>query len=154
MLFGEEMVNKGHQIDWLLQSEDPCSRGYTVEWNGCTVYVGATDLRSSLLARLHKHLLGIKHDLQTLRLAATNKYDFIQVKDKFLAGLIAIVAAYRSDCRFVYWLSYPFPESSLYEARAGIARYPRLSWIRGHVFKFLLYRVIARFADHVIVQSD
>lgn len=55
---------------------------------------------------------------------------------------------------FVYWLSYPLPESYLIRARDGTARYPLLYLVRGTVFKFLLYRVLLPAAAHVFVQSE
>ena len=64
------------------------------------------------------------------------------------------MAARRYRKRFVYWLSYPFPEDYLYRAKEPDARYPLLYFIRGSVFKFLLYRVLLPAADHIIVQSE
>jgi glycosyltransferase involved in cell wall biosynthesis len=106
------------------------------------------------LHRVRKHVLGIVHDLRLFALLRRGNYDIIEVKDKFLSGLFAIVAARLFRKRFVYWLSYPFPEAYLYGARDGTARYPTLWLIRGATFSFLLYRVLLRAADHVFVQSD
>ncbi len=153
-LFAEEMVNKGHNIDWILQSEEACNKSYVTEWRSSRVFVGATDNGESRLSRIKKHLMGVANDFKVFKLTSTNNYDFIQVKDKFLSALFAIIAAKLNNCRFVYWLSYPFPEASIYEARAGIARYSALYLIRGYAFKFILYRIIAKFSDHIFVQSE
>ena len=51
-------------------------------------------------------------------------YDFVQVKDKFIAGAILLLAAKLTRTRFVYWLAYPFPEAWLDEARSHVARHP------------------------------
>jgi glycosyltransferase involved in cell wall biosynthesis len=56
--------------------------------------------------------------------------------------------------RFIYWLSYPFPEHYLLRAQDGTARYPRLYRWRGLAFKWMLYRWLLPAADHVFVQSD
>jgi len=154
VLFAEEMTAKGHDVDWLLQSEDSCRQPYATEWSGCRVYVGATNLGSTRLSRVDKHLKGLANDFRMFGLASKNGYDVIQIKDKILSALLAIIAARKNGSKFTYWLSYPFPEASIYEAKTGVARFPFLYYIRGVVFKFLLYRVIARWADHFFVQSE
>ena len=76
-------------------------------------------------------------------LAKSGEFQFIQVKDKFISGLMALVAARMSGIPFLYGLSYPFPEEYLQKAREKNARYPVFYRVRGEVFRFLLYRVIA-----------
>ncbi|HLW23745.1 MAG TPA: glycosyltransferase family 4 protein [Steroidobacteraceae bacterium] len=154
VLFARELVGRGHRIDWILQSEAACGHAYETPWGGGTAYVGATDLGDALWRRIRKHLLGLKNDLKVLSLPAREHYDVIQVKDKFLAGVLALIARRRFRCRFIYWLSYPFPESYLLRARDGTARYPWLYRVRGTVFKWLLYRWLLPAADHVFVQSE
>lgn len=154
VLFGEELASRGHKIDWLLQSEAHCANSYTTDWLGCRVWVGATDLGASLLNRIRKHVIGILHDLKLFPLMRSGRYDFIEVKDKFVSGLFAAVAARLFHKRFIYWLSYPFPEDYLLRAKEGTARYPLLYRIRGLTFKVLLYKVLLRAADHVFVQSE
>jgi len=154
VLFGEELGGRGHHIDWILQSEAACNRPYQIGWHGGTVWVGPTDLGASLFHRIRKHIRGIRHDLRVFALARGRNLDFILVKDKFLSGLPALLAARLFRRRFLYWLSYPFPESYLIRARDGTARYPWLYRIRGWVFHVLLYRVLLRAAEHVFVQSD
>ena len=154
VLFAEELATRGHVIDWILQSEGACEKAYVTPWGSGSVWVGPTDLGTSLWRRVRKHVLGIVHDLKLFSLLKRGNYDIIEVKDKFLSGLFAIVAARVLRKRFVYWLSYPIPESYLHGARDGTARYPALWLIRGAAFSFLLYRVLLRAADHVFVQSD
>jgi len=154
VLFGDELARRGYQIDLLLQSEGPCPAAYATEWSGGKVWVGPTDLGASLLNRLRKHLRGIVHDWSLFKHLRSGEYDLIEVKDKFVSGLFAMVAARRARKPFVFWLSYPFPEHYLLHARDGSARYPFLWWIRGHVFRVLLYKMLLRVADHVFVQSE
>lgn len=153
-LFGRELIGRGHEIVWVLQSEAPCDRPYTTTWNGAEVRVGATDLGEGRFDRLRKHLRGLANDLRTLTGRRERPFDIVQVKDKFLSALLALRLARRSGARFVFWLSYPFPESSLYEARTGVARYRTFYYLRGLVTHFLLYRIIAPRADHLMVQSE
>jgi glycosyltransferase involved in cell wall biosynthesis len=154
VLFARELAARGHRIDWILQSEAACARAYETSWGGGTAYVGATDLGDPLWRRVRKHLRGLRNDLKVLTLPGRSHYDVVEVKDKFLAGVLALIARRRFHTRFVYWLSYPFPESYLLRARDGTARYPWLYWVRGTVFKWLLYRWLLPAADHVFVQSE
>jgi glycosyltransferase involved in cell wall biosynthesis len=154
VLFGEELAGRGHRIDWILQSEAACSRSYAVAWHGGTVWLGPTDVGMSLFSRIRKHVLGILHDLRIFALARPLNYDFILVKDKFVSGLSALLAARLFRVRFIYWLSYPFPESYLIRARDGTARYPFLYRLRGRFSAAILYRVLLPAAEHIFVQSE
>jgi glycosyltransferase involved in cell wall biosynthesis len=154
VLFGVELAGRGHEIDWILQSETACARPYVTRWGGGRVWVGATDLGQSLFRRLRKHALGIGNDFRLISRVRRTRYDALEVKDKFLAGAIAAIACRVFHTRFIYWLSYPFPEHYLLRAKDGTARYPRLYVLRGLAFKWLLYRWLLRAADHVFVQSE
>lgn len=154
VLFGEELAGRGHKIDWLLQSEAPCRRSYVTAWAGGRVWVAAANRRPALLSRLHKHFAGIWNDAKVFVLLRGDTYDAVEVKDKFIGGVFALLAARLYRKRFVYWLSFPFPELYLTKARDGLAPYPLLYRLRGMAFAFLLYRVLLRFADHVFVQSE
>jgi glycosyltransferase involved in cell wall biosynthesis len=154
VLFGEELAGRGHHIDWILQSEAACARSHPVPWHGGTVWVGATDLGTSLFSRIRKHVRGILNDLRVFTLARRARYDFVLVKDKFLSGITALLAARLFGLPYLFWLSYPFPESYLIRARDGTARYPFLYRVRGAAFHALLYRLLLPAARHVFVQSE
>jgi glycosyltransferase involved in cell wall biosynthesis len=154
VLFGHELAARGHRIDWLLQSEAACDKAARVAWRGGDVWVGATDLGTSLPHRVRKHILGILHDLKLFSLLKSGGYQIIEVKDKFVSGVFAVIAARLFRKRFVYWLSYPFPEDYLHRAAESAGIYRLLYRIRGQVFKVLLYRLLLRAADHVFVQSE
>jgi len=154
VLFGKEITNRGHQIDWLLQSREACNKSYETVWEGGRAWVSRTDTGTSWISRLRKHSYSVLHSLRLFSLTRKNRYDFVQVKDQFIGGLLGLIAAKLNRTKFIYWLSYPFPEASLYAARVGTARYPLFYRIRGVVFKLLLYQVIMPTADHVFVQSE
>ncbi|HEY6483224.1 MAG TPA: glycosyltransferase family 4 protein, partial [Steroidobacteraceae bacterium] len=154
VLFGEELAARGHRIDWILQSEAPCTQGYITSWGGGQVWVAPADRGTSLLRRIRKHLAGIAHDAKLFRLLRGNRYDAVEVKDKFISALLAAIAARLYRKRFIYWLSYPFPEFYSLMARDARGVYRLLYRIRGASFRFLLYRVVLRAADHVFVQSE
>jgi len=154
-LFQEEFVERGHRIDWLLQSSEPTERSFVTPWGGGKAWVGKRHSAKGAWSALLNQLYGFLNDLKVFRLARQNRYDFIQVKDKFIAALMVMWICRRQRGRFVYWLSFPFPESYLYRAQQGkgYSNFPLLDRVRGHLFGFLLYRIILPAADHVFVQS-
>jgi glycosyltransferase involved in cell wall biosynthesis len=154
VLFGVELAARGHEIDWILQSEAACPRAYVTQWGSGRVWVGATDLGQSLLSRLRKHALGIANDCRLFSRLRRGCYDAVEVKDKFLSGIFAIIASRLFRTPFIYWLSYPFPDYYLQRAKDGTARYPLLYRVRGLAFKILLYRLLLPAADHIFVQSE
>ncbi len=153
-LFAKEINEKGHKIDWLLHSEEECDQEYVTNWRGNRVYVGRTDTGESLLARINKHYLSVKNDLKIKPLDRSNNYDILLVKDKFIAACFAGFTAWRHKRKFVFWLSYPFAEASIYEAKTKTARYPFLYLIRGYCFDIILYQIVSRTADFIFVQSE
>jgi glycosyltransferase involved in cell wall biosynthesis len=110
--------------------------------------------RYSLFHRVKKHLLGIANDARLFARLRGGDYDAIEVKDKFLTGILAVAASRLYRTKFVYWLSYPYPEYYLLSARDGTARYPFLYRLRGLLFKWLLYRWLLPAADQIFVQSE
>lgn len=154
VLFGAELAGRGHTIDLILQSEADCAHSYTASWGGGTVWVGATDSGPSLVSRAMKHVFGIANDLRVFSRLRRRHYDAVEVKDKFLSGVMALLASRLFSTQFIYWLSYPFPEHYLLRAADGTARYPFLYKLRGTAFKWLLYRWLLPKADHVFVQSE
>jgi glycosyltransferase involved in cell wall biosynthesis len=154
VLFAQELVARGYRMDWILQSDEACDGDYVTRWGGGDAWVGKTDVGTSRLARVRKHVYAIANEFRIFRLLKTKRYDCIVVKDKFIAPLLALVAGRFNRIPLIYWLSYPIPEESLLLAREGHARYPILYLLRGLFFRFLLYRIILRGARHVLVQSE
>jgi glycosyltransferase involved in cell wall biosynthesis len=154
VLFGEELGRRGHKVDWLIQVAADSDYIGDEEHEKGRLYLARTNQGSSRLARLHKYLLDILNDFRMFKLVKRFDYDIIQVKDKYLAALLAVAAAKIGKARFCYWLAYPHAEASILASRAGTARYPFLYLLRGLAFKFLLYRIILPRADHIFVQSE
>lgn len=154
VLFGKEIAGKGHKIDWVMQSQDECGKGYKERWQGGTAWVGPTNTGEKFAHRVHRQLLGFLHNAFCARLLLRKRYDVIQVKDRFFTAVFYLAIARLFGTKYVFWLSFPFAEASLYEAREGSARYPAVSLVRGLLYRCLLYRIILAGADHVFVQSD
>jgi len=153
VLFAKEFHRRGHQIDWLMQAEEDQPTPATLNWQGWKVYLGATDNGPSFINRLRKHMRVVLNDFRIFGALRQDQYQFVQVKDRFIGAIIGLIAARRAKLPFFFWLSYPFPEASLYEASTGTARYPFLYRIRGWFWHLMLYRLIAPFCDHIFVQS-
>lgn len=154
VIFGKEFVSRGHVIDWLVQAENNTGDATDTDFGNGTAYIAQTDDGGSRWKRSRKHLLDLVNDFRMFRLVMRNQYDVIQVKDKYPAALLAILASRIGKSRFTYWLAYPHAEASLLDAREGTARYKYFYILRGLVFKFILYRIILPAADHIFVQSE
>jgi glycosyltransferase involved in cell wall biosynthesis len=81
-------------------------------------------------------------------------YDIVQVKDKYLAAILALIISKSRGIKYFYWLAYPHAEASMYSARMSYARYPWLTFLKGMIYHYCLYKIILRFADHAFVQSE
>jgi len=154
VLFAKKMKSKGHQIDWILQSKQTCYKAYRSKWLGGEAWVGPTNNGTGIFSRLLKHLYAFIHNCRCAILLLKGGYDIIQVKDHFVTAIIYGILSRTVGIKFFYWISYPFPEASLYLYEKGKARYPLIYLIRGNFYKFLLYRIIMKLADHNFVQSE
>lgn len=153
-IFHEELVSRGHAVDWLVQAEDACPVARKIKNGDGTIHLGATDDGASKINRLRKHVLGIVNDFRMIPLVWRNKYDVIQVKDKYFSAMIALLLAKIFRVKYFYWLAYPHAEASLYAANNDIARYRLIYLARGLFFKYSLYKIILPGCDHAFVQSE
>lgn len=153
-IFGEEFARRGHVVDWLMQAEAGTGLGGTRPFGNGHAFLAPTRAGETRLQRLMKHLLDFLNDFRVFSLSRRHRYDVIQVKDKYVGALLALVAARLSRTPFCYWLAYPHAEADIYAAQNDMARYPLLYAIRGRLRALVLYKVLLRFADHVFVQSE
>jgi glycosyltransferase involved in cell wall biosynthesis len=153
VLFGRELLARGHAIDLVMQAAHDGIATGARSWNGRTIWLGPTDSADGLFHRMRKHWLALRHDLRSLSLANPRHYDAVLVSDKFLVASIAVLVAHIRGLKFIYWLTFPYPESDLDDARSGTARYPALTRFRGVTSRWLLYKWILPRSAHVFVQS-
>jgi len=155
VLFTKELVGRlRYKVDWIMQSLHARTVAECIEWEGSRVWLAPADTRDGMLPRLRKRFQNYRNDLRALRLARQGDYDIIQARDRYFGGVIALCAAIRAGKPFVFWLSFPEPEASVYRAKNGMARYPLIYWVRGKLQALLLYKVLLKFARHAIVQSE
>ena len=154
VLFGKELLRRGHAIDLVMQAENVGGQIGAVSWCGRTVFVGRTCRTNSIVGRALRHVLALWHDILSFRHIRRGSFSLIQVSDKFVTGALALAVARLHGLKFIFWLTFPVPEAQLLRARTRTARYPVLAWIRGRFTGFLLYRVLLPGCDHVLVQSE
>ncbi len=154
VLFGEHLGRTLFDIDWVVFDPEPSPAWREDAWNGAHACWIGRPAGEGWRAAVQVKFIELAADLRTFRMALRGDYDLIQVRDKFVAALLCLFAARLRGRRFTYWLSYPFPESRVLDAREGRARIPALSWLAGKLSGWLLYRIIMPRADHVFVQSE
>lgn len=104
-----------------------------------------------------RHVGGLLHDLRAVSSLA-GQHDAVQVRNKILTGLAALVLARHAGRPFFYWMSFPFPEDDLLRVRIqGLAMGPlrlTLTFVRGHITRWVQERLLLPRCDHVFVQSE
>ena len=153
ILFGRELIGRGHAIDFVMQAASAQQSVGVCEWRGRKVFVGRTAGGHTVFRPFVKKFLGLWHDMRSLALISPARYDAVQVRDKFLVGVIALAVARIRGVRFFFWLSFPIPEDDILRAREGKARMRALVYLRGMLCGWLLYRWILPRCDHAFVQS-
>jgi len=154
VLFGQELLGRGHHIDFVMQAANERHRSGRYPWNGATVWVGKKIDGKGIVCRLGDHVLSLLHDLRCLWLVSPGKYDAVQVKDKFFVAPLVYFVARLRGLKFVYWLSFPMPDAQLLRADDPSTSFRHLIRIRALLAKWLLYRWLLPRADHVFVQSE
>lgn len=152
-LFAKRLAARGLDIDYVIFTTE--GRGFwrAREWHGARAFVTSLPPREGFVGKVANKLLELGVDLRTAWQALTGSYDVVQVRDKFVVGVLALGAARVTGRKFTYWLSYPYAESRILDGEEGRSRFPLLSIAGGRVAAWLLYRIIMRYADHVFVQS-
>lgn len=153
-LFARQMTARGHRIDWAMR-RGPEAQELTspVPWEGCEVLLPPRVRGRGPLRRLWLVTVEFWADLRVLPKALGGRYDVIQVRDRYVVALWAWLAARLTGARFCYWMSYPYAESKLDQARQRFVPHPWLTRLRGLTIRWLLYRLVLPRADHVFVQS-
>jgi glycosyltransferase involved in cell wall biosynthesis len=154
VLFGKELVKRGWNIHWILQSDKPNKKSFETIWSGCPVSVGRSTGCNNLFSIALNYFLDILHDVKEMKFIKNESYTILIVKDKFISGLVGVIYSFLFNIKFIYWLSFPFAESSLVRSKDGTAKYPHLFWLRGKFFEILLYKFILPRAKHIFVQTE
>lgn len=151
VLFGKYLPRYGIHSD-IVAGKTPGTEG-SVAWGGGEAYL--CDVTGG---QAKKHIKTLWHGMRHLLRADRARYQAIQVRDMPVLAAIGLLVARVKRMPFYYWMSYPIPEGQIASANerglsAGWIKF-LFPWVRGRVGRFLLYRVVLPWADHVFVQSD
>ena len=157
-LFSNEMVSRGHKIDWMIQSED-AHEATIVELNSNErALLPKTIAETGIVSKLMNKAFGVWHDISILSQSYKIRYDAIQVRDKTFASLVGLISARLRKTQFYYWMSYPYVEGDYFSYQekkaAGKKLHAAFFWVRSKITGFTLYKIILPFANHVFVQSE
>lgn len=143
-LFGVELPR--HGIHTALVGQALAHAGST--WQG-----GALHLAGRFGGAANSVLAPVRDTWSLLRAALSAKPDCIQVRDKILVAVLALLAAALLRIPFVYWMSFPIVEGYAVQARDGAVRFAALHRLRAWSTHRLLYRLVLPQAALVFVQS-
>lgn len=154
-LFGNELPRRGLKVTWSMRRADAGLYGCGRQCEQL-VYLPASLGRNSLFRRLaNRWLEAIWEIYLFLILVVGRRYDIVQVRDdRYLAGLWAWLAARLTKAKFIYWLSFPFPENDQEKAKRASGWRRCMLAVRARLAGWWLYRVMLVRADHVFVQSE
>lgn len=152
-LFAQRLADKGLEVEYILFDREPGPSWQSKRWRGARAFVVGASSAGGLKGALANKFKQLWADIRTVQLAATGRYDIVQIRDRFFVAPLALLAARLRGKKFVYWLSYPYPESRLIDAQEGRARIGWATWLLGTIEAWLLYRVVLPRVDHAFVQS-
>ena len=152
VLFGTELPRRGITCDLVAQRGRGDKLGDVVWPAGRALVCGRSGHRS------RDQIAAFWHDSRCLWLAGARDYDAIQVRDKVLAGIVALLRARRLKLPFFFWMSFPMSEGFIEIAKRealslGLTRWAFMS-IKGHLGRWLIYRFLLPRCDHLFVQSE
>jgi glycosyltransferase involved in cell wall biosynthesis len=153
-LFARRIAATGMQVDYVIFGLHETRAWQQIEWRGATAWVVGRSESGGVVGALISKFYELLSDLRTFWKALVGNYDIIQIRDKFVVGVLCLLAAKLRGRVFTYWISYPFAECRIVDGKEGNSRFPRLSIMGGHTAMWLLYKIIMPFADHVFVQSE
>jgi glycosyltransferase involved in cell wall biosynthesis len=143
-LFGAELPRHGIYTALVGQG----AADAPLAWPGGALYLAGT-----FGGAVNSVLAPLRDSWGLLRAAATHRPDLIQVRDKVLIALLAVLAVALLRIPFTYWMSFPIVEGYAVHAREGRVRFASLHRLRAWTTRLLLYRVVLPRAALIFVQS-
>lgn len=153
-IFTDEFRRRGHRVDWLIQAEKTDHQRGKITTQYGDLFVAPTSDNQTLKSRIGKYIYEFANNMRVIYLPFRKSYDLIQVKDRYISAVIALVIAKLTRTPYFHWLAYPHAEAHALEAREGFARYPVIYRFRAAYQSFLLYKILMKYADHSFVQSE
>ncbi|MFH1817368.1 MAG: glycosyltransferase family 4 protein [Pseudomonadota bacterium] len=152
-LFGKYLPQHGIATDLVTERDADMIGKPEAPWDG-----GRTILCDVPQNQAARYLVKFWHNLWTLVTFDAHRYHAIVVRDMSNTALLGLIFARIKRLPFYYWMSYPMPEGQITRAKErglsmGLMKFI-FPWIRGHLGRFLLYKLVLPHADHVFVQSE
>lgn len=151
-LFMRELAARGVITTWYMKRREPggCAKSTSYGQKVLLPWFGAT----GRLGNLFNKITYWACDVIALLSVKRGEFSVIQVRDKYFAAIAGWLTARFVDAKFIYWLSYPFPEHDLEMAK--VTRGPKKLYllVRGRISYFWLYKLVFFLSDHVFVQSE
>ena len=153
-LFGAELPRHGVRCVAVMRSERHAQTTRVVKMARCAVVVTPFHGRGGLAGKLINCIYLIMGYAAFLSLAWRRSWDIIQCRDEIGGAWLVQLASLFGTSIKSYWLSFPFPESSMEEASRSRGLKKRVLQFRGWLGMWLLYRTGLKLVDHVFVQSE
>lgn len=153
-LFARRLAASDFDVDYVIYGLHENAAWRQVEWRGARAWVVGRSRKGGLAGALISKMYEALADIRVFWASLRRGYDVVQVRDKFVVGVLGLLACRLRGRLFTYWMSYPFADCRIVDGREGNSRFPLASIVGGHCAKFLLYKVILPHADHVFVQSE
>ncbi len=157
-LFSQEIIAKGHSIDWYMRSETTSEEREEKISKNERVLIGKKVAKVEIFSSVKNHLLSLFYDYKIIKTVCENNYDFVQVRDKVFAGVVAAYICKKEGIPFYYWMSFPYPEADLFRSAdqsMNLSLIKRAFFaLRGRLLSFILYKLVLPKADFIFVQSD
>jgi len=153
VLFGRKLPQRGHRVDIVYQPREPAD-AQRDEWAGGAAWIAGRVAARGLGSRIANACRRYWNVARALWVTRRAGYDFIQVRDGHLSGLVAWLGAKLHRTRFVYWMSFPIGDAWLHRGRAAGGAASLLYWLRGTASRAILRGLLLPAADHIFVQSE
>lgn len=154
-LFSNELSALGLATTWSMRRDD--GGGFArVRANGEDIYLPVAAPGVPGIAPIIRRLGEVFSEIIIFaKFIFGPRFDFIQVRDdRYAAGLFALLAARLRGSKFIYWVSFPFPENDLEKAKLASGVHRLFLHARGALTRWWLYKTMLSNADHVFVQSN
>jgi glycosyltransferase involved in cell wall biosynthesis len=154
-LFSYELKKLGLETDWSMRRDDSGAWHKLVD-NNQTIYLPLSIVGLGVISPIIRRMGEFLAEIWImLKLIFGQGYDVIQVRDdRYTAAFFALIASRLRGSKFVYWVSFPFPENDI--EKAGLTKGFRsfIFKFRGKVSHWWLYKLMLPLANHVFVQTE
>jgi glycosyltransferase involved in cell wall biosynthesis len=153
-LFFRELRTRGVEQTWFCRAGAQ-SGGLRREWqSGVGIIVPPSLPGDGIVAKALTYFAYWFFELVFLLKQIGRPPDAILIRDKYWGAFVGYLVARICGCRFMVWLSYPYPEHDSEEAQSATGWRRSLKRVRASLGRRILYQFAMPRADHCFVQSE